>query len=55
MTGSEATDKVKEAAANLQAKIEEVNHHPLTIASSDPVIAKILAVPQLNLTRIHPG
>ena len=50
LTGSEATDKVKEAAANLQAKIEEVNHHPLTIASSDPVIAKILAVPQLNLT-----
>ena len=49
LTGSDAADKVKEAAAKLQKQIEEVNHHPLSIASSDPVIQKILSSKQVNL------
>ena len=49
LTGTDASDKVKEAAAQLQQQIEAINNHPLTIASNDPVLQKILQSKQLNL------
>lgn len=50
LTGTEASDRVKEAAARLQSLVEDINYHPLTIASKDPVINNILASRTLNLS-----
>ena len=50
LTGTAASDSVKEAAAKLQTLVEDINHHPLTIASKDPILNNILDSSILNLS-----